>query len=577
MNKFCFILFILIITSCVNNVQEYNLSLDTIIAEEIIEYIDRGDLFEAFQLLTYYNSKQEKQDLLDIPEITLNKKLPHKLKRHYKNNEWDDFFITYKNMQSLGLDLSTYDINKIQYNYIVENIENKLFKSGVLLGENKLDYSGFSNDELLLLLNIYNNVSPKDDFPKLINELNHRKVSYIINDINHSNYLDGVITVFVNKGINFDQGIGTQDINVGSGFFIDKKGHAITNYHVVESVVDPEYEGLSNLYIKLNNSIDKVPAKVIGWDAVLDIALIKVSAIPEFIYSFSNDDNIKIGDKVVAVGSPGGLGSTVTSGIISAKDRALLEIGSVIQIDSPINPGNSGGPLIDDKNKVTNIVFAGIEVFEGVNFAIPIRYLKAILQSLYKGNYTKHVWLGAGIIERKNRLEIIYIKPGSPANYLGLEKGDLLLDINNIKFDSVLQVQDYLINLEPLEIISLSYARDGVRFNKQICLEERPRYAMENIVKGDTSEHLYNPIFGMDILYTGKILWNKEYLIKDVYPGTIAAELDLIPGDIIEVKSWEYNEEYEAVILNFVIQSQSEGFWQKPIQIVAPISINFFI
>ncbi len=81
----------------------------------------------------------------------------------------------------------------------------------------------------------------------------------------------------------------------------------------------------------------------------------------------------------------------------------------------------------------------------------------------------------------------------------------------------------------------------------------------------------------MDIRFTGNIKWNKEYQIQEVYSGTIADELDLLPGDIIEVKNWKYEEEYKVVVLQFIIQSQKDGFWEKVIQVVAPINVNFFI
>lgn len=576
MKKISLYLLLILFLSCITTVEDFDISLDTLILEEIEETIEKSELFKVFQLLTYYENRTEDSSFLEMSRNNLNSLFPKKLNDHYINEEWNNFFLTYNNLKSLAFDLNEYDYNQILFRYIVEKTEKTLLKSGVILGESKLNYKELTDEELINLSGVYNNVSPVQDFEKLNNELFNRNILKLI-DENTGNYIDGVITIFVNRGISFNDGIGSRDIVVGSGFFIDKLGYAVTNYHVIESMVDPDYEGLSNLYVKLNGSIDKVPAKVIGWDPILDLALIKVSAIPTYVYSFSSNDKLMIGEKVTALGSPGGLGSTVTSGIVSATDRVLLELGSVIQIDSPINPGNSGGPLIDSENKVSNVVFAGIEEFEGVNFAIPVRYLKQKLKSMYGGGQVKHVWLGAGVVYRKKLLEIVYIKPGSPAYYLGLEKNDKIKSINGRNFNSIIEIQDYLMGFSPLEIIDFQFIRDNNVINKKICLDERPDIAMDSIVNGDTSDHLYIPLFGMDIKFTGKILWNKEYLINDVFPGTIADELDLLPGDIIEVKNWEYNDEYKVVILQFIIQSQKEGFWGKSIQIVAPISVNFFI
>ncbi len=576
MKKISLYLILILFFSCMTTVEDYDISLDTLILEEIEENIEKSELFKVFQLLTYYENRTEDSTFLETSRSNLNSLLPKKLNEHFVNEDWNNFFLTYNNLKSLDFDLNVYNYNQILYKYITKNTEKTLLKSGVLLGESKLNYKKLTDEELINLSDIYNKVSPIKDFDKLNRELISRKLPDL-KEGNTGNYIDGVITIFVNKGISFNEGIGSRDIVVGSGFFIDKLGYAVTNYHVIESMVDPDYEGLSNLYVKLNGSIDKVPAKVIGWDPVLDLALIKVSAIPTYVYSFSSNDKLMIGEKVTALGSPGGLGSTVTSGIVSAINRSLLELGSVIQIDSPINPGNSGGPLIDSEYKVSNVVFAGIEEFEGVNFAIPIRYLKENLKSMYYGGQVKHVWLGAGVVYRKKQLEIVYIKPGSPAYYLGLEKNDKIKSINGKEFSSITQIQDYLMGFSPLEIIDFQFIRDGKVIDKKICLDERPDIAMESIINGDTSDHLYIPLFGMDIKFTGKILWNKEYLINDVFPGTIADELDLLPGDIIEVKSWEYNDEFKVVILQFIIQSQKEGFWEKSIQIVAPINVNFFI
>lgn len=576
MKKYFFCIIIFTFFSCVSNSRvERVVSLDDLIIEEINNGLNNSEINEVFQLLTYYESKNFNNEFLEQSRKSLYDLYTVELKKLYEEKEWFDFFTLYENVSHLNLEIFQYDLQDILYNYIIEDIPNKLYKSGVLLGEAKLNYTLLSDEELIELFEEYNNVTYIDDFPILINELNLRNIE--INSGDKGDFLDGVVTIYVNRGISFEDGVGRQDTVVGSGFFIDKFGHAVTNYHVVESMVDPEYEGVSELYIKLNGEVERIPAKVVGWDPILDLALIKISTKPTYSYSLSEDDNLVIGDKVVAIGSPGGLGSTVTSGIVSAISRTFLEIGSVIQIDSPINPGNSGGPLINENYEVNNIVFAGIESFEGVNFAIPGKYLKKGLLSLYEGGERKHVWLGAGITYRKRNLEVNYIKPNSPAFYLGLVQGDIIKGINGQEFSSVVGVQDYMMGLNPGEIIDVEYIHENKIYKKNISLAERPKLALGNIVDGDASDNLYIPLFGMDIKFTGKILWDKEYIIDDVYPGTVADDLNLKPGDIIKVKDWEYNEKYKTVILQFVIQSQKEGFWEKTIQVGAPITVNSFI
>ncbi|QEN06224.1 PDZ domain-containing protein [Thiospirochaeta perfilievii] len=575
MKKFVYIIVVLFL-SCTTELIEYEADLDVIIVEEINSCLDESNISKAFQLLVYYEDITGGSEQLDESKIKLHSLMTTKLNEYILNEDWSNFFILYQNLEILRFNTDEYQYNNYLYQYLIKDTSAILSKSGVFLGEDELDYSKLSSDQLVDLEIEYNKVSPSSDYPKLVSELNSRN-TYIKSDIGNNEYIDGSITVFVNKGISFQNGVGTQDIVVGSGFFIDKLGYAVTNYHVVESLVDTEYEGVANLYIKLNGLIDKIPAKIVGWDKVLDLALIKVSHIPEYVFSFAKDNDISIGDRVLALGSPGGLGSTVTSGIVSAKNRSLLEIGSVIQIDSAINPGNSGGPLIDNNNRVTNVVFAGIEDFEGINFAIPVKYLKNKLQELYMGGEVKHPWLGAGLVYRKNSIEVVYVKPKSPAFYLGLNKSDIIVSINEKKFSSIIDIQDYIMGFNIGEIVKVNFKRGSSYYEKYMTLGERPKVIMESIITGDTSDKLYIPLFGMDIRYTGKILWNKEYLINDVYPGTIADELSLQVGDIIEVKDWEYNKDLKSVILQFVIQSKKEGFWEKSIQVAAPINVNFFI
>ena len=129
---------------------------------------------------------------------------------------------------------------------------------------------------------------------------------------------------------------------IGSGFFIDANGYLITNYHVIQSEVDPEYEGFSRVYIKrAENPTVRIPAKVVGWDATFDLALLKMEINPEVYFQLGSAEDLNIGSRIYAIGSPAGLEQTLTSGIVSAQNRRLLSLGSVLQIDAPVNHGSS--------------------------------------------------------------------------------------------------------------------------------------------------------------------------------------------------------------------------------------------
>lgn len=209
-----------------------------------------------------------------------------------------------------------------------------------------------------------------------------------------SDCVKATVTVWLDKGLKVENGTGMADVIIGSGFFIDKRGYLITNHHVIEDSVSSKYEGYSRLYVKMHPDTDtKIPAKVIGYDPILDLALLKVEVEPEVVLRLGSSTDLNIGDKVSAIGTPIGLEGTLTAGIISSTDRKLLTLGNVFQVDTAVNAGNSGGPLIDEKMNVQAIVFAGMVQFQGLNFAIPVEYLKQELKYLFEGGEVQHSWI----------------------------------------------------------------------------------------------------------------------------------------------------------------------------------------
>jgi len=228
--------------------------------------------------------------------------------------------------------------------------------------------------------------------------------------------VDGTVTVWVNRGIRLVGNVGVPDRGIGSGFFIDPRGYLLTNYHVIESEVDPSYQGYSRLYVKIDDdSGERFPAKVIGWDRNLDLALLKTEMDVPYVFSFSSEDTPALGARVNAIGSPGGLTRTLTSGTVSAYARSIQPMAGSLQIDVPINPGNSGGPLLNENGEVIGVVFAGVPNYEGINFAIPGPYVKEITPSLYDGGQVDLAWLGLSAWDAAGRIEVTYIVPGAPA------------------------------------------------------------------------------------------------------------------------------------------------------------------
>jgi serine protease Do len=174
----------------------------------------------------------------------------------------------------------------------------------------------------------------------------------------------------------------------------------ITNYHVIDSLVDPEYEGYARLYVRLGSSSSaRIPAKVLAWDPLMDLALIQTNIKPEHVYSVFDLGTVAVGAEVLAIGSPAGLEKTVTRGIVSALGRRLLESGAVFQLDAAVNQGNSGGPAVDSTGRLVGIVFAGIPMFQGLNFALPAEKLLQALPALLKEGPVCRPWLGIATYE----------------------------------------------------------------------------------------------------------------------------------------------------------------------------------
>ncbi|MGI5090116.1 serine protease [Treponema vincentii] len=273
--------------------------------------------------------------------------------------------------------------------------------------------------------------------------------------------MKGTVTVWVDRGMTIKKGLGMADRMIGSGFFIDANGYLITNYHVIQSEVDPEYEGFSRVYIKrAENPTVRIPAKVVGWDTIFDLALLKTEINPEVYFQLGSSEDLNIGSRIYAIGSPAGLEQTLTSGIVSAQNRRLLSLGSVLQIDAPVNHGSSGGPIIDEAGRVQAIVFAGLERNEGLNFAIPVELLRLILPQLYAGGETVHAWMscyGVSVKESPQQeagTELVYAVPGSSASVI--PAGAVITHLNGRAVPSLEALQTELMRLATGTIVKIS-------------------------------------------------------------------------------------------------------------------------
>lgn len=595
LKKIIFSLLSIVLISCVSNQgqnylteNEIQKSLQDISINNIDNLLETGQSLKAVQLI-YSVDK-------DNPDYTVvSSRLPRALSEMDKalndaieSKNFRSAIKFYNSYTALDMHdrVGTMKLPELQFQYVMQLFDESFDGAAISYFYDNLNYEDLSSDKLNLLEEQFFNAGNKgaltdlyDFYLKNSIDANPETIRLLNEPSTIENMIKGTVTVWVNKGIKIENGIGYPDRVIGSGFFIDNYGHILTNYHVISSEVDPEYEGFSRLFIKLSDDSDeRIPAKVIGWDREFDIALLKTEIDPSYIFSISKKDIPELGDKIFAIGSPGGLKNTMTSGSVSSLNRQLQPLGDSLQIDVPINPGNSGGPLLNSKREVIGIIFAGIEQFEGVNFAIPVSDVKVSLPHLYEGGEVLHPWLGCGLFERSGKLEILYVLPGSPAFQIGLKKGDFLTKLNGIEYDKISEIQRSLLKNDPGTLVQVEWMSRDTAHGAIASLEVRPENPMELALDRDAVDNLFVPFFGMEVeRIKGRGKKNILYNLKDVYPGSIADESGLSVGDSVLLRKWTVDKENKVLIIEIVMKTRKAGFIESAVQVGTYIKKGFLI
>ena len=401
--------------------------------------------------------------------------------------------------------------------------------------------------------------------------------------------VNATVTILVDKGLAIKNGIGFADGVVGSGFFIDERGYIITNYHVIKDLVDPTYEGFSRLYVKLQEDLDtKIPAKVIGYDSILDLALIKAELDPKFVLNLGSSEKLKVGTEISAIGAPIGLDGTLTTGVISTAERKLNTLGTYFQVDAAINSGNSGGPLIDKNHNVQAVVFAGIPSFQGLNFAIPVEYLWQILPLMYKGDEVYHSWIGAyGHTKRKGKekvgLEVQYILPGGVAHRAGLKENDVIISVNGKSIKTIDDFQFVLMGHNVGTVLKCKYIssdenlENGENPEKEtlIYLEKRSNQPVVEIYKSDYYSKAFIPFFGLELIPTSSSR-KKSFMVKNVIRGTAADELGFSENDKLVVGKVKLDDNNKYLIAQVSTQRKKKGFMDISLMLSTPYDSPYY-
>ena len=383
-----------------------------------------------------------------------------------------------------------------------------------------------------------------------------------------SDMIKGVATVIVDRGHRIQRGIGFLPNRVlGSAFFIDSSGLMITNYHVIASEVDPKYQGYSRLYIRMGDSTSpRIPARVVGWDKALDLALIKADINPEYVFSIVDRVIPRVGDTVFAIGSPMGLEQTVTSGIISALGRRFLQIGNVYQMDAAVNQGNSGGPVIDSEGRLVGVVFAGIAQHQGLNFAVPAQTLAKALPAMMKGGRAPRPWLGLTLCETFYGAEIIYKSPNTPASLHRLGEGVYIKTINGREINAaqgalIPALQDELFLYGPGELVAVETVDREGNVKKHILMTSaRPDLPLLEAARIERRDRIAAPLFGMILTPLQNNLFVSNFRVERVVRGSVADEAGISENDPVSISRFRIMENEGYALLEIQVKKRRMGY-----------------
>jgi serine protease Do len=287
--------------------------------------------------------------------------------------------------------------------------------------------------------------------------------------------------------------------SLGSGVIADKDGYILTNSHVVKDADD--------IKIKLSD-MREFKGKVIGTDPKTDLAIIKIEAHNLPVIKIGDSDKMRVGETVIAIGTPFGLNQTVTSGIVSAVGRAnvgIAEYEDFIQTDAAINPGNSGGALVNVRGELIGIntaIFSTSGGYQGIGFAVPSNMAKAVMGSLIKSGKVVRGWLGVsiqpvtpdlakqfGLKEEKGALVGDVIEDG-PAEKAGIQRGDVIVEFDGREVTDPAGLRNMVAGTSPEKQIAIKVLRAGKPKTMNIVIAELPAFmptttkAFDNLLKG---------------------------------------------------------------------------------------------
>jgi serine protease Do len=281
-----------------------------------------------------------------------------------------------------------------------------------------------------------------------------------------------------------------EEYSRGSGVVVDEEGYVLTNVHVVSDVDD--------IYVQFADTQEALPAERVALSEAKDIALLRIRA-PEGrrfrAVRFAKEDDLLLGETVIALGNPFGLGGSVSRGILSSKSRRAaesvpegspLQIADWLQTDAAINPGNSGGPLVNLRGELIGLNVAILPPrtgAQGIGFAVPIRRINEALAETLSGDSIEGLWFGARLQPGQRPLVIRSVQGGSPADKAGLKAGDVLLEVDGRPAGNLIEFNRSLVGAGSRRDVELLVRRGGRSRNLSLRLVDERRYFDTGLVR----------------------------------------------------------------------------------------------
>ncbi len=333
--------------------------------------------------------------------------------------------------------------------------------------------------------------------------------------------------------------------SLGSGVIVDSKGYILTANHVIQ--------GAEEIKVTLADKRE-FKGKIVGNDAMTDLGVIKIEAEDLPTIRWGDSDKLRVGETVLAIGSPYGLSQTVTMGIVSAVGRANVGIADYedfIQTDAAINPGNSGGALVNVRGELVGIntaIFSTSGGYQGIGFAVPTNMAKAVMESLITKGKVIRGWLGVSVQpltpELAKQFNILDVRgvlvgdvvEGGPAEKGGLQRGDVIIEYEGKKIEEPYQLRNMVASTLPGTPVEIKIIRDNRKETKKVIITELPgemkmpsKGEYENLLKGITVQDLTDEIYAR-LNLPKKI---KGVIVTNIEEDSPAA-MRLMKGDVIQ-------------------------------------------